>query len=200
VLPWRKGLACILMVCFAFALPAQEKDLWRSFQFDELLGKTRNDLLATRGIPLDDGQISAIRKTLMARVRAQQDGWCVVDDGESWLDDLTFNDVPLNGRVRIVMATAGAGCARGAQGANGEMWLFQIQGQRLRFLGALGGWGMAIQPTEVDGFRDFVTGWHMSAMETELSYYRFDGKVYKQIAKASEISGRLKSEQSSPQK
>jgi hypothetical protein len=94
----------------------------------------------------------------------------------------------LKDNVRVVRATAGVGCARGGQGANGGMWLFQVEGQRIRFLGALSGWGMAVQPTEAYGFHDFVTGWHMSAAETGLSYYRFDGTVYKSIGGASAVS------------
>ncbi|WP_433974036.1 hypothetical protein [Tunturiibacter lichenicola] len=97
------------------------------------------------------------------------------------LKGITFDEVPLKENARVVKATAGVGCERGGQGANGGMWLFQIDGKKVQFLGTLSGWGMAIQPTEVSGFHDFVTGWHVSGRETGLSYCRFDGKIYKSI-------------------
>lgn len=180
MLRWRRGLACALMVCCAFALQAQEKGLWHSFRLRDFFPKTKT-------AALDDSQISAIRKILMARVKAQEDGWCSTEDGDSWLDGLQFDDVPVNQRVRIVRATAGDGCARGAQGANGGMWLFQIRGQRVQFVGAFGGWGLAVQRAEVGGFHDFVNAWHSGYLDTELSYYRFNGAVYKKIAEASAV-------------
>jgi hypothetical protein len=178
-LRWQRGLLAAVTVCCVIALQAQEKDLWGNFRFDDLHAKTNTILLR-------HSQIVTIQSTLKARMK--KDSWCEPEDGQEWLDGLKFDEVPLKKNVRVVRATAGVGCARGGQGANGGMWLFQVEGQRIRFIGALSGWGMAVQPTEVDGFHDFVTGWHMSAAETGLSYYRFDGKVYKSIDGTSAVS------------
>jgi hypothetical protein len=174
---WRSGAALAVMVC-ASSLQAQGQDLWRSFQFDNLSAKTNVAVL-------ERSQIAAIRRTLLARV--QEDGWYEAEDGQAWLRGLTFDEVPLKRNVRVVRATAGEGCARSGQGANGGMWLFEINGSKVHFIGALGGWGMAVQPTEANGFRDFVIGFRAGGTETGLTFYRFDGKGYKQIAKASEV-------------
>jgi hypothetical protein len=45
------------------------------------------------------------------------------------------------------------------------------------------GWLYSIQPTSSYGFRDLVLGWHMSAMDTDLSF-QFDGKSYRRIGTA----------------
>lgn len=174
-----RGLLFVLVVCCVTALCAQDKELWRDFRFDDLQLKTST-------ARLESSQITAIRRLLKAQIK--KDDWCGPEDIQGVLQGLTFDEVPLKENSHIVRATAGIGCERGGQGANGGMWLFQVEGGKVQFLGGLSGWGMAVQPAEISGFHDFVTGWHVSGRETGLGYYRFDGKVYKSISGASAFS------------
>ena len=94
------------------------------------------------------------------------------------LQGLTYQWVPLKPAARTVMVTSGPGCARGGLGANGAMWLFDVNRIGAIYLGELNGWGPGTLKTSFAGYQDVVTGWHMSAFETGLTYYRFDGKTY----------------------
>ncbi|WP_353068277.1 hypothetical protein RBB75_12590 [Tunturibacter empetritectus] len=165
------GWLFVLIVCCVTALHAQDEGLWRDFRFDDLHAKTN----AAR---LGKSQINSIWRLLREQIKNDT---CTPEDTQAVLKGLTFDEVPLKENSHVVRATAGIGCERGGQGANGGMWLFQVEGGKVQFLGGLSGWGMAVQRAEISGFHDFVTGWHMSGRETGLSYYRFDGKVYKSI-------------------
>jgi hypothetical protein len=173
------GLVMILLFGCGNILLAQEtprqKNLWRDFHFNQLAAERK-------GATLQSNQISAMKKAIDSRTG--KNGLCE----EGWMDNFTYDEVPLKAHTRVIRVTSGMGCARGGQGANGTMWLFAIQGQRPHFIGLLEGWGTGIQPTMVDGVHDLITGWHMSAAETDLSYYRFTGKVYEKIASASAVS------------
>ncbi|MBB5328317.1 hypothetical protein [Tunturiibacter gelidoferens] len=162
----------VLVICCVTALRAQDKGLWQDFRFDDLQTKTRT-------ARLENGQITAIRRLLLTQVKV--DNSCGPEVIHALFQGLTFDEVPLKENLRVVRATAGVGCERGGQGANGGMWLFQVEGKKVQFLGALSEWGMAVQPAEINGFHDFVTGWHVSGRETGLSYYRFDGKSTSRI-------------------
>ncbi|HEX7157833.1 MAG TPA: hypothetical protein VF214_02370 [Edaphobacter sp.] len=121
---------------------------------------------------------------------AQRDGWeCTgKEEVDELLHGLKYEWVPLKTDAKTVMVTSGQGCARGGQGANGAMWLFDVSDKTPVYLGELGGWGPGILGTNSDGYHDVVTGWHMSAVETGLAYYRFDGKAYRHIDGADAIS------------
>jgi hypothetical protein len=46
------------------------------------------------------------------------------------------------------------------------------------------GWLYQIPPATSHGYRDIVLGWHMSSRESNLSYFRYDGRVYRKISAA----------------
>jgi hypothetical protein len=130
-----------------------------------------------------------VKKTLFARARL--DNWpCAEVRDPEWTETLKFEELPVSETEKIVLVEAGPGCARGAQGANGAMWIVRFQGDKLFFLATpqqqFNGWLYSIQQTTSHGFRDLVLGWHMGAGETDLSYFRFDGTSYKRVGAASQ--------------
>jgi len=111
---------------------------------------------------------------------------CEGPDLDDLIKGLSFETIPLPG-VNLVLAQAGAGCARGGQGANGAMWVIRFDGSTSTVLATpkeFSGWIFSIEPTLSHGYPDIVTGWHMSAAEAGLSYLRFDGKAYRSIGGA----------------
>jgi hypothetical protein len=113
---------------------------------------------------------------------------CEGSDLDELVEGLTFETIPSPG-INLVLAEAGAGCARGGQGANGAMWVIRFKGDTL--IGTpseLDGWIFSVQPTISHGYPDIVTGWHMSAAEAGLSYLRFDGKLYRSMGSATLVS------------
>jgi hypothetical protein len=72
------------------------------------------------------------------------------------------------------------------------MWVIRLHGRKLSFLATpqqqFNGWLYSIQPATSHGFRDLVVGWHVSAAETGLSYFRFDGTSYQRISTATQIT------------
>lgn len=124
------------------------------------------------------------------RVAAAYGIWqCNEEDLKELWEGLTFNEIRLRPKAHTVLLTAGPGCARGGQGSNGTMWLFEMRGDRAVSLGQIDGWGPGVLPEVHAGYHDLVTGWHMSAQETDLTYYRFDGKSYQAIDHAVAIMG-----------
>jgi hypothetical protein len=118
---------------------------------------------------------------------------CEGPDLDDLIKGLTFKTIPAS-TGNLVLAEAGAGCARGGQGANGAMWIFRFDGKTPKLLGTpseLSGWIFSIQPTFSHGFPDIVTGWHMSAAEAGLSFMRFDGKSYRSIGNAKLVSDEI---------
>ncbi len=91
-------------------------------------------------------------------------------------------------RREVLLVEAGEGCARGGQGSNGAMWLIRFDGGKPTLLASpeddFGGWLYSVQPTQSHGYRDVVLGWHMSAREAPLCYFRYDGKSYHLIGTA----------------
>jgi len=124
-------------------------------------------------------------------LRHQKSGsiWdCEGPDLDELIKGLSFETIPSPG-AHVVLAEAGAGCARGGQGANGAMWAMRFNGAKLiDSPSELSGWIFSIQPTLSHGYPDIVTGWHMSAEETDLSYMRFDGRSYRSIGSAKLVS------------
>jgi hypothetical protein len=113
------------------------------------------------------------------------------DDLAELLEGLKLSAIPLAPAQKVVLAEAGQGCARGAQGANGNMWVIRLDGATPVLLAGpdeqFGGWLYSIQSSNSNGYRDIVLGWHMSSFDTELSYFRFDGKRYRRISGASRL-------------
>lgn len=119
--------------------------------------------------------------------------------GDGWQDcapeKLTYSQLNL-GRPRVFLVEAGVGCGRGGQGSNGEMWLVDLGGSRNNKVTVLTGpkegfqgWLRSVEPTTSHGLRDVTVGWHMSAFEAPVSYFRFNGAAYERIATATQICG-----------
>lgn len=104
---------------------------------------------------------------------------------------LTYEVIPLSARQDVILVEAGAGCARGGQGANGAMWLVRFDRSGPVFLATpkqrFNGWLFSIQPEARHGYRDIILGWHMSAFQSNLSYFRFDGTRYRCIGTAADF-------------
>jgi hypothetical protein len=120
------------------------------------------------------------------------DNWNCADDDPGWTENLKFEALPVSAREKILLVEAGTGYARGGQGSNGAMWVIRFQGDKFSFLATpqqqFNGWLYSIQQTTSHGFRDLVLGWHMSAVENDLSYVRFDGTCYRRISTATQIT------------
>jgi hypothetical protein len=136
-------------------------------------------------------QLVRVKKALVARVRL--DTPCAEEDEDlQWTENLKFEELPVSAGEKIVLIEAGTGCARGAQGSNGAMWVIRFQGKKFSFLATpeqqFSGWLYSIQQTTSHGFRDVVLGWHMGGGETGLSYFRFDGTCYQRIGAATQLT------------
>jgi len=133
-----------------------------------------------------------VKKALVARVVL--DNWPCAEEDEDleWTENLKFEELPVSVTEKIVLVEAGPGCARGGQGSNGAMWIIRFQGDKFSLLATpeqqFNGWLYSIQETSSHGFRDLVLGWHMSAFENDLSYFRFDGTCYQRIGAATQLT------------
>jgi hypothetical protein len=170
-------LVCSLLSCH------QQTDLWNQVQ-----GYSPMHL---KIFTPSSAQLARVRKALSDRV--QLDNWpCAEDDDPEWTSNLTFEQLPVSATEEIVLVEAGSGCARGGQGSNGAMWLVRFQGDKISLLatpqGKFNGWLYSIQQTTSHGFRDVILGWHMSAAENDLSYFRFDGSSYQRIGAATHLT------------
>jgi hypothetical protein len=118
-------------------------------------------------------------------------GWDCETDDDELLKGLSFQKIPVAKDQNVVLVEAGAGCARGGQGANGAMWLVRLDSPRPVFLATpqdgFSGWLYTVQPTSSHGYRDIILGWHMSGREFGLSYFRFDGKTYRTVGTADAV-------------
>ena len=167
-----------IVLSFVLVIAQVEAGIWEHVN-------TRPDPRPKR-ISVSKTQFEVIRKALMA---AGGTGWQSCDfTGEDWARTLSLEYLTVSATEQTMLVEAGPGCARGGQGSNGAMWVFRFEGQKPVLLASpkqnFSGWLYSIQPTSSYGFRDLVLGWHMSAMETALSYFQFDGKFYRRIGTA----------------
>jgi hypothetical protein len=132
---------------------------------------------------------------VLLRKQKPEDVWeCEGSDLDDLIKGLRFEAIPLSEKQTMVLVEAGSGCARGGQGANGAMWLVRFDrtdGTTPTLLATpkeFSGWLYSIQPSTSHGYPDIVLGWHMSAAEANLSYFRFDGKSYHCIGTASLVA------------
>jgi hypothetical protein len=137
---------------------------------------------------LPESRRKAIER-LMTKDPAFNETWdCSPEDMKELLAGLQFQSVDVGKGHDVVLIQAGQGCARGGQGSNGAMWLVRFDGDKPSYIATpandFNGWLYSIQPAVSHGYRDIVLGWHMSAGEFGLSYFRFDGKLYRQIGSA----------------
>jgi hypothetical protein len=137
-------------------------------------------------VTVSKAQFEATKRALIAA--GGTDAWPCDSTGENWTQALIFEDLPVSETEKTMLVEAGPGCARGGQGSNGAMWVVRFTDQKPLLLATpkqeFNGWLYSIQPTTNHGLRDLVLGWHMSAMETDLSYFQFDGKSYRLIGTA----------------
>jgi len=174
--------AARLRLVFAAALVVQsgiaQSDLWRH------VGSRPTRKFAS--VTLPESQRQSIIKLLKGRVSL--DGWECASADDEWLNNLSYETIPLSPRVRVLLIEAGQGCARGGQGSNGAMWLIRFDGSHPTLLASpqqsFNGWIYSVEPASSNGYRDIVLGWHMSAFEAGLTYFRFDGKSYRRVSSA----------------
>lgn len=148
------------------------------------------------GGPLRPAELSQPQKKSIARSIVLHGGAAGQNWGEGCtvgelVDGSTWEVLPVSQAHKVLLVEAGA-CARGGQGANGAMWVVRWAGAAPVILASpeqqFSGWIYSIQPSISYGYRDIVLGWHMSASEAGLSYFRFDGKGYRCIGNATSIS------------
>jgi len=137
-------------------------------------------------VTVSKAQFEATKKVLIAA--GGTDAWPCDLTGEDWTQALIFEDLPVSEAEKTMLVEAGLGCARGGQGSNGAMWVLRFEGRKPVLLATpkqeFNGWLYSIQSARSHGLRDLVLGWHMSAMEIDLSYFQFDGKLYRLIGTA----------------
>ena len=183
----------VVLVYSLLSFPAQT-DLWEKVE-----GYRPLHLKTYAASP---AELVRIKKALVARVGL--DNWpCAEGSDSQWTENLKFEELPVSETEKIVLVEAGNGCARGGQGSNGAMWVIRFQGDKFSFLATpeqqFNGWLYSIQETTSHGFRDLVLGWHMSAFETDLSYFRFDGACYQLIGAATRVTDENGAEKIIPQ-
>ena len=167
-----------IVLSFALAIAHAQTGIWKHVN-------TRPDPQPEH-LTVSKAQVEATKKALIASGRT--DAWPCDFTGEDWTRTLIFEDLPVSATGKTMLVEAGPGCARGGQGSNGAMWVVRFKDQKPVLLASpkqkFNGWLYSIQPTTNHGLRDLVLGWHMSATETDLSYFQFDGKSYRLIGTA----------------
>jgi hypothetical protein len=173
LLPW------LYIALVALQAPASPQDIW--------LGVGEHPtLLKAGGSPITIAEKSAIRAVLRKQDRVWE---CAFDDAHGeWVQGLGFQRIPVSKDGGAFLVEAGAGCARGGQGSNGAMWIVQVRDGHTAVLASpaagFNGWLYSVQPSSGKGYKDVVVGWHMSASEAGLNYFRFDGTQYKSLGSA----------------
>jgi hypothetical protein len=171
------------ILILSIVLLLQQKDdsarLWRNVGAYE--GATPDD-----DRPLSAAQIEAIGKTLKT---AKEFSECEdFESPDSVLQKLMFERLRISSNRETVLVEAGPGCLRGGQGANGSMWIVELNRGRVIVLaspaGGFEGYIYSVPVTANKGYRDIVVGWHDSAFEAGLMYFRFDGSQYRKLSQA----------------
>ncbi len=143
-------------------------------------------------VDLTESQKAAIADLFKRTGQLNVWGCTAEDDGQDLLSGLSAKQIPLSSDHNVLLLEAGPGCARGGQGSNGAMWLIRVDEGRMVFLAtpeeSFGGWLCSIQRASHFGYRDIIVGWHMSAFETDLTYFRFDGRIYRNIGAAEAVA------------
>ena len=179
---FRAIQACVLVCSLWMPLTAQE-NVWRNFS-----GVYKPPAKATAAeSPVTPGQ----RQSTVRLLKRGKPPW-VCEPGDDWTAGLRYRSVRLSASGSTVLVEAGDSCARSGQGSNGAMWLVRFKdGVPVILAGpnqSFDGFLFSIQPTTSKGYRDVVVGSHMSASETGVSYFRFDGTSYRLIGRARVIS------------
>ena len=136
---------------------------------------------------LSDAQVEAIIKKLKTEKEVSEcEGF---ESTDSVLGQLQFQRLWLSSdNTEQVLVEAGPGCLRGGQGSNGAMWIVELKRGRVTVLaspaGGFVGYVYSVPITTGKGYRDIVVGWHLSASEAGLAYFRFDGTQYRKLSQA----------------
>ena len=170
----------LLLIAFlsSLGLFSQQADIWKN------VGTER--AAQPKTVTPSPQQLVTIRKALKAREELDVEG--CGDEEPNWVEKVLFRELPISETEKALLVEAGAGCARGGQGANGAMWVVRFAGDKISFLATpqqkFEGWLYSVQPTTSHGLRDLVLGWHVGGEEAGLSYFRFDGTSYHSVAAA----------------
>lgn len=176
----------IVVLLLSSCLAAQQQpDIWS--RVDPNYNGTR-----LKYVTPSNAKLLSIAKLLHNSVESGRDMWmCEGADLDVMIKGLIFEEIPLAPGKDVLLAEAGRGCARGGQGANGAMWIISFDGDTPHLLASplndFNGWLFSIQPSTSFGFRDIVLGWHAGAGNDGLTYFRFDGKTYNAIGRASDF-------------
>jgi hypothetical protein len=176
--------SAIFLLFILHSLVAQtQPDLWKSV--NPLYNGPR-----LKTITPSDKQRQAIG-TLLHQTDKTGIWGCEGIDLNDMIRGLMFEEIPLTQNRRVLLVQAGAGCARGGQGANGAMWLIRLDGDVPVILaspeGDFNGWLYSIQPSVSHGYHDLVLGWHMGAGSASLTFFQFDGKSYNSVSRAANL-------------
>jgi hypothetical protein len=170
----------ILSLVLLIQLKDDPASVWRNVGAYQ--GATPDD---DRDLP--DAQVAAIRKTLKTEkeILECQDS----DSPDSVLGKLQFHRLKLSSeKTETILVQAGQGCLRGGQGSNGAMWIVKFNRGRVSVLASpatdFEGYIYSVPATTSKGYRDIVVGWHLSAFEAALAYFRFDGTQYRKLSQA----------------
>jgi hypothetical protein len=175
----------LLLIAFlsSLALSSQQAYIWNNVSTDPADQPTT--------VTPSPQQLVTIRKALQAR--EELDVETCADEEPNWVDKVLFKEISISETEKALLIEAGEGCARGGQGSNGAMWVLRSAGDKISFLATpqrkFEGWLYSVQPDTSHGLRDLVLGWHMSAAEAGLSYFRFDGSSYHLVATAVRVYG-----------
>lgn len=133
---------------------------------------------------LTQAELAAIRNLL--RSPAQRDVWgCDDDQHADSVNGVFFSNIALATGHRTILVE-GPRC--GGTGGGGPMWIVELHGSSATVLASpkqgFNGWLYTIQPNPHSVYSDIVLGWHMSAFESNITYFRFNGHSYNRIASA----------------
>jgi hypothetical protein len=135
-------------------------------------------------VELTREELTAVRNLL--RSPGPKDVWGC--DDVDWINDASFSNIALATGHRTVLVDSGSSCAPRGTGGGGPMWIVELHGSRASVLASqkqnFSGWLFSIQPNPHSAYRDIVLGWHMSAYESDLTYFRFDDRSYRRIGSA----------------
>lgn len=179
-----KTLVAIAVCVWAQSVEAQP-DLWEHAR--RQLSASGRPRIGEQVYPatLMQRQRESVIRLLKTRLDVQD---CLPSD-PTFFEKLQYSSVPLAAGAKVVLVEAGTGCFRGGQGSNGSMWLVRFDGLQTTLLvtpqEAFVGYVYSIEPTTSKGYRDIILGWHMSAFEAGLGYFRFDDRSYRRIGTAS---------------
>jgi hypothetical protein len=176
----RSSLSILLAMLLTTPTLGAQTTLWKHVS-------SRHNPPKTPPAELTHVELTAIRNLL--RSPAQRDVWlCDEEENTDWVNGLFFSSISLSPGHKTILVEPGPGCARGGTGGGGPMWIMELHGSKPTLLASpkqnFGGWLFSVQPNPHCVYSDIVLGWHMSAFESDLTYFRFNGHTYNSIGSA----------------